>query len=187
MTHDSKNQSEKIDSYENLNHGDMQEILLLKCENSIRADEIVNLLNSHYIVARQHDETQYLITGTSGPVSGIAIYVFERDYEKALSIIHPALEERNNVKPFCPKCGSEEVSPIIRRHDYGTFIGLLCIFLLLIPSIYLGFADQLDIKSSALDYIALAMAIAAFILMFAGKHANANYKCKECGRKFNYR
>jgi len=36
-------------SSKNLSHDDMHEILLLKCKNSICADEIVDLLNAHNI------------------------------------------------------------------------------------------------------------------------------------------
>lgn len=36
----------------------MDERLLIKCENTIVADEVVELLHAHGIVSRQHDESQ---------------------------------------------------------------------------------------------------------------------------------
>lgn len=165
----------------------MQERLLLKCKNSIRADQIVDLLSAHNIVSRQHDESQDPRVGAYGAVTGIAIYVFEKDYEEALDIVNPVLKEMNNVSPFCPKCGSEDVTPIIRRYEYGTIVTLLCLFLILIPGIYIALPAELGLRSSVANNIAWVMATLGFILMFAIKNANANYKCEKCGKKFNHR
>lgn len=186
MTQDIKNQLGKIDSYENLNYKGMQERLLLKCENTICADEIVNLLNIHNIASRQHDESQDPRVGAYGALTGIAIYVFEKDYERAIDLVNPVFKEMNNVNPFCPKCGSEDVMPIIRRHDYGTIITLFCLFLILIPGIYIALPEELGLRSSAINSIALVMVVVGFILMFVIKYANTNYKCERCGKKFNH-
>ncbi len=175
-------------SSKNLSHDDMHEILLLKCKNSICADEIVDLLNAHNIALRQHDESQDPRAGAYGPVTGIAIYVFAKDYEKALGIINPTLKDMNNSSTFCPKCGSEDVMPIIRNHDYGTILSLLCLFLLLIPILYLlVFANEFGLKSPIGNIIALVMVSLGFVLMFALKYYNVNYKCEKCGKKFNHR
>lgn len=80
-------QLNKIGLHENATNRNMDEKLLLKCENSIRAYKIVNLLNKHNIALRQHDESQDPRVGAYGAVTGIAIYVFAKDYEKALSIV----------------------------------------------------------------------------------------------------
>ena len=82
-------QLNKIGLHENVTNRNMDEKLLLKCENSIRAYKIVNLLNKHNIALRQHDESQDPRVGAYGAVTGIAIYVFAKDYEKALSIVSP--------------------------------------------------------------------------------------------------
>lgn len=172
---------------ENMIYEDMHEILLLKCKNSICADEIVNLLNAHNIAFRQHDESQDPRAGAYGPVTGIAIYVFTKDYEKALDIINPVLKEMNNSSMFCPKCGSEDVTPIIRNHDYGTILSLLCLFLILIPVLYIALANEFGLKSSIGSIIALVMLSLGFVMMFAIKYYNVNYKCEKCGKKFNHR
>lgn len=174
-------------SSKNISHEDMHEILLLKCKNSICADEIVNLLNAHNITLRQHDESQDPRAGAYGAVTGIAIYVFAKDYEKALDIITPALKGMNNSSTFCPKCGSENVTPIIRNHNYGTLLTLLCLFLILIPGIYIALANEFGLKSPTGNNIALIMVSLGFVLMFAIKYYNVNYKCEKCGKKFNHR
>jgi len=171
----------------NISHEDMREILLLKCKNSICADEIVNLLNTHNIALRQHDESQDPRVGAYGAVTGIAIYVFAKDYEKALDIINPVLKDMNNSGTFCPKCGSEDVAPIIRNHNYGTILTLLCLFLILIPGIYMVLANKFGLKSPIGNSIALVMVSLGFVLMFAIKYYNVNYKCEKCGKKFNHR
>lgn len=61
----------------------MDERLLIKCENTIVADEVVELLHAHGIVSRQHDESQDPRIGAYGPLTGISIFVFERDNEQA--------------------------------------------------------------------------------------------------------
>ena len=43
-------------SYNNCNEPNMKEILLIKCDTTIYADEITNLLIENNIVSRQHDE-----------------------------------------------------------------------------------------------------------------------------------
>lgn len=174
-------------SSKNISHEDMHEILLLKCKNNICADEIVNLLNAHNIALRQHDESQDPRAGAYGAVTGIAIYVFAKDYEKALDIINPALKEKNNSSTFCPKCGSEDVTPIIRNHDYRTILTLLCLFLILIPGIYITWANKFGFRSPIGNNIALVMVSLGFVLMFAIKYYNVNYKCEKCGKKFNHR
>ena len=74
-------QLNKISLHENVTNRNMDEKLLLKCENSIRAYKIVSLLNEHNIALRQHDENQNPRAGAYGAVTGIAIYVFAKDYE----------------------------------------------------------------------------------------------------------
>ena len=54
----------------------MKERLLIKCDTTIYADEITNLLIENNIVSRQHDEGQDQNPGAYGAITGIAIYVF---------------------------------------------------------------------------------------------------------------
>lgn len=165
----------------------MQERLLLKCDNSIYADEITELLRTHQIVSRQHDETQDLQPGAYGAVTGIAIYVFEKDYAKAQEVVAPVLAERKNMFSFCPKCGSEEIEVIVRRHDYGTCLILTCLFLIFLPGLYICLPAELGLRSMVTDYIAGGMLVFGFVLMFAIRNIAANYQCRKCGKKFNRR
>lgn len=58
----------------------MKERELMKCDNTIFADEIVSKLNENGIEARVHDETQDTAVGAYGPIVGIAIFVSEQQY-----------------------------------------------------------------------------------------------------------
>ena len=55
-------------SYNNCNEPNMKEILLIKCDTTIYADEITNLLIENNIVSRQHDEGQDQRPGAYGVI-----------------------------------------------------------------------------------------------------------------------
>ena len=71
-------------SYNNCNEPNMKEILLIKCDTTIYADEITNLLIENNIVSRQHDEGQDQRPGAYGAITGIAIYVYEKIMKRLL-------------------------------------------------------------------------------------------------------
>ena len=120
-------------SFNSRNECNRRERLLIKCDTTIYADEITNLLIENNIVSRQHDEGQDQNPGAYGAITGIAIYVFEKDYEKAAEIINPIVDSRNKSHVWCPKCGSYNVAAIAVSNKYGTAIALLCIFFFLFP------------------------------------------------------
>lgn len=75
----------------------MEEKLLMKCENTIFADEIVGKLNENGIETRTHDETQDTAVGAYGPLVGIAIYVPAQQYDQALALVKPIVEARDKA------------------------------------------------------------------------------------------
>ena len=72
-------------------------------------------------------------------------------------------------------------------NKYGTAIALWCIFLVLIPGLYLVWANDLGIRSTIADYIALSMFILFLVVAFLGKISNANYICKDCNKRFHHK
>lgn len=171
---------------DNMNCDTMREVLLLRCENTIQADEIVAILDSNGIVSRLQDETPYPIVGAYASVSGISVYVFEKDYKSAIEIISPIVGERKKEHPMCPKCGSEDVNYIGRGRDFSTAIAVCSILFLLIPGLYVGISPDLGFRSPLADIIALVMVVVSIVLMFVFWIYNANYKCSRCGRRFRY-
>ena len=174
-------------SCNNCNEPNMKEILLIKCDTTIYADEITNLLIENNIVSRQHDEGQDQRPGAYGAITGIAIYVYEKDYEKAVEISNPIVNSRNISHVWCPKCGSYNVSAIYVSNKYGTAISLLCIFLVLIPGLYIVWANDFGLRSTIADYIVLSMFIFFHVIAFSGKISNANYMCKDCNKRFYHK
>lgn len=158
----------------------MDERLLIKCENTIVADEVVELLHAHGIVSRQHDESQDPRIGAYGPLTGISIFVFERDYEQAKTLVASVWKEKNAVRPFCPKCGSENTVPLVRRSVAGLIV--LSVLLVVVPAVYIGLPKGLGLRSGVADYVALFMAIMGIVLAFTIK--TYNYRCSDCGKKF---
>lgn len=78
----------------------MDERLLIKCDSSIYADNISSVLEANNITVRRHvDESTDRRTGTHGPDSGTALYVTDKDYEKALEIIAPIADRMHEAIP----------------------------------------------------------------------------------------
>ncbi len=163
----------------------MEERLLTKCENSISANNIINMLTANDIASRQHDEKQDQNFGAYGPTPGIAIYVYEKDYRKALEIITPVLEQNNENTIFCPRCGSENIAPISRKHDYGTILGSLCLFFFIAPAVYYAWTKGNSYPIG--NIIAWIMVAIGLVLLLISSFYSNNQKCSNCGKRFHHR
>lgn len=169
----------------NLSYRDGRERLLIKCDNPVYAYEITELLSSHGIASRQHDEGQDPCVGAYGAVTGIAIFVLEKDYLKAADAIRPVIQQKNESCPSCPECGSHEVGRIIRRHHYGTIATWLCLAFILIPAVYFAWPTELGLRSVLTDRIALMAVVLGIVILFTLGNINKEFECRECGHKFN--
>ena len=105
----------------------MNEQFLCRCISNIEANLVANVLDENSIEYRMHDETADQCNGAYGPNPGTAFYVSEQDYQKASVLVDPIIN-RPSVRytPFCPKCGSEDTTPI-SRFKYTTAIQLISI------------------------------------------------------------
>lgn len=163
----------------------MNEMLLCKCPSSIKAHNVVSILKNNNIVFRQHDETNNPRTGGYGPTPGIAIYVFEKDYEKALTLIEPIVNSSTeSTKPFCPKCGSEDTVHI-EKNKFITPLLILSTVLFIAPVVYFYFTKDLENKSIILNILAIVVFISSIVILILCDYKNVNYKCNDCGKKFN--
>ena len=79
------------------------------------------------------------------------------------------------------------ISAIYVSNKYGTAISLLCIFLVLIPGLYIVWANDFGLRSTIADYIVLSMFIFFLVIAFSGKISNANYMCKDCNKRFYHK
>ena len=161
----------------------MNEKLLCKCANSIIAHRVVSVLERENITFRQHDETNDPHTGTYGPISGIAIYVLEEDYEKALPLVEPLINSpAEPIRPFCPKCGNDDVGRL-EGSKYATPLLIFSIFLFIAPIAFLYFSKGTE--SQFMYYFCLATFITSIVIMLVCGRKDAAYKCNHCGKKFN--
>ena len=165
----------------------MDERLLIKCDSSIYADNISSVLEANNITVRRHDyESTDRRTGTHDPDSGTALYVTDKDYEKALEIIAPIADRMHEAIPFCPKCGSDNAIPIAPSR-YTTAVIIASVILGLGSGFYPWWSLQLGIQSGTGSIIAGVFLLLAIFMAMSTNYLNANYRCRKCGRKFNHR
>ena len=163
----------------------MNEKLLCKCTNITTVHNVVSILENDDIVFRRHDETTDTRTGAYGPMPGIAIYVFEKDYEKAYSLIEPIINSTaESAKPFCPKCGSEDIEHI-GRGKYVTHLYILSILFFLAGFGYLLASEEYNIKSVVMDWLSLVMIVLFVVSGIIAGRKSKNCKCKHCGKRFD--
>lgn len=163
----------------------MNEKLLCKCANNITAHNVVSILENDDIVFRQHDETKDPRTGAYGPTPGIAIYVFEKDYEKALVLIEPIVNpSAESIKPFCPKCDSENTVRI-EKNKFITPLLILSIILFITSVAYFYFTKDLENRPIIPNIFAIIAFTSSIAILIFCDRKNTNYKCNDCGKKFN--
>ena len=105
------------------------------------------------------------LTGTHGTDSGTALYVPDKDYEKALEIIAPIADRMHEAIPFCPKCGSDNVTPIAPSR-YTTAVIIASVILGLGSGFYPWWSLQLGIQSGTGSIIAgVFLLLAIFMAM----------------------
>ena len=156
------------------------EKILIKCDNTVFADEIQTALTDSGIASRQHEECY----DTASRQIGITIFVYSDDYDKASAVIAPIIEARNKVTPMCPKCGSEDVGYIPANSKHVNTVSILCIFCFLLPGIYVGLPKQMMIHNDILDIIAAVVAIIGVVMLVVISRKSKNYECRKCGKKF---
>lgn len=163
MTTKKTNDERQVNAEANQNEQELQEKLLMKCENTIFADEVAGALDAKGIASRQHDESQDATVGAYGAVTGIAIYVFEKDFEKARAVVEPIVKARNVEETQCKGCGSDEAKMVVQRKRYSTTISLVCLMMIVIPAIYVVLPVEFGLRSMVADIIAVIMAVIGFL------------------------
>ena len=156
------------------------EKILIKCDNTIFADEIKTALEENGIASRQHDDCCDSVRRQIG----ITIFVYAEDYDKACDVIAPIISERNKAKHMCPKCGSEDVRNITTGIKHGNALSIIAIFSFLLPGVYIGLPNEMMVHNDALDVIALLLFILGIVLLVMLSRKSKNYECRKCGKKF---
>ena len=159
----------------------MNEQFLCRCINNIEANMVANVLDENSIEYRMHDEKADQRNGAYGPNPGMVFYVSEQDYQKASILVNPIIN-RSSVRdnPFCPKCGSEDTVPI-SRFKYTTAIQLISIPMFIAPVVCIYYSKEWSI----ICWIAVVVFIFSIILVIISSEMSKNYKCNNCGKRFN--
>lgn len=153
--------------------------IVMKCENTIIADEVKMALEEAGIPCMAVDETITGAVGGYGPNPAIAIKVYKKDLEKAKEIVSQIQEERENViKIWCPRCGSEDVEPIEGGMKKSTYWKRVAILLLTLTLVW-GFFYQI----TPILTICLIVIITVLGLIYLPKNQHY-FHCKQCGKKF---
>lgn len=93
----------------------MKTIRLITCNDSFQAHLIQGALKNEGIDCMlQNDNTSGVLRGYITPISGVDLFVFENQYEEALSLL-----ERNQMigeqLKYCPHCYSDKIKFVLNK------------------------------------------------------------------------
>ena len=93
----------------------MRTVKLITCNESFQARLIKGALENEGIAVAIHNEnTSNVLRGMPVSITGIDLFVYEDDYEKAMSIL-----ENNQMIPerliYCPFCGSKNIKFVLKK------------------------------------------------------------------------
>lgn len=93
----------------------MRTVKLITCNESFQARLIKGALENEGIAVAIHNEnTSNVLRGMPVSITGIDLFVYEDNYEKAMSIL-----ENNQMIPerliYCPYCGSKNIKFVLKK------------------------------------------------------------------------
>lgn len=161
---------------------------IIKCDNTLIAEEIRDALLKENISCMIHDETMDTAAGAYGALPGIAIKVYEENEQKAKDIISHIMEERKKASIWCPKCGSENIEKTtthrINIHNWKLIIVQMAL-IWIIYFLLLFYINETKISQRWFHYIAVALVVLTIFNIYKllrGKKVNRH--CKDCGHHF---
>ena len=154
--------------------------LLVHCENSILADEYKTILEAKGILCYIQKEEVGIGAFTGGSQPQIAIFVEDEHYQEAIDLINGLTFEIYPNLPWCPKCGSKNVTYKVVKHKHSLKWKVLLFFI----SMVIAFCITLTISGKfIMVYIS---AIIPIMLLFSWYQSNKEnpYHCNQCGNDF---
>lgn len=101
----------------------MKTVRLITCDESFRARLIQGALENEGIASVLHNENMSnILRGYTSTISGVDIFVYEDDYERAMALL-----ERNQMIPeqlkYCPCCRSPHIKFVLKKsHGFRAFV-----------------------------------------------------------------
>ena len=93
----------------------MKTVRLITCDGAFQARLIQGALENEGIASVLHNEnTSNILRGFTPTISGVDIFVYEDDYERAMALL-----ERNQMIPeqlkYCPCCHSPHIKFVLKK------------------------------------------------------------------------
>lgn len=93
----------------------MKTVKLFTCDDAFQARVVQGALENEGIASVLHNEnTSAVLRGYVSEITGVDIFVYEEDYDKALDLL-----EQNQMIPeqlkYCPHCGSADIKFVLKK------------------------------------------------------------------------
>ena len=104
----------------------MKTVRLITCDGAFQARLIQGALENEGIASVLHNEnTSNILRGFTPTISGVDIFVYEDDYERAMALL-----ERNQMIPeqlkYCPCCHSPHIKFVLKKsHSFRAFMAAI--------------------------------------------------------------
>ncbi|WP_195630004.1 putative signal transducing protein [Bacteroides finegoldii] len=154
--------------------------LLVHCENSILADEYKANLEAKGILCYIQKEEVGIGAYTGGGQPQVAIFVEDERYQEAIELINGLKFERDSNLPWCPKCGSENVTYKVIKHKSGFMWWTL---LFLIPMV-IGFCISLTGLGEFIKVYVFAVIPVTLLFSWYKSNKEKPYHCNQCENDF---
>ena len=93
----------------------MKTIRLITCDDAVQAHIYQGALENEGIESILHNENcSTVLKGCLSNISGVDIFVFEDDYERAIRVLRKNQSFPDELK-YCPFCGSGEIKLKLRK------------------------------------------------------------------------
>lgn len=152
---------------------------IVSTPNIIEAEQIIALLDENGIDAQMLEDNGPYISA-SGDMNNYRIIVNDDDTPSAEKIVAD-YRSRNNADttlPWCPECGSEDVSETIIRHRFGS------IWLLLLAPVLV--AAWLFLPLPMIIRICFVVFAIAFVVQFFIPYKVHRLRCNKCNHVFKH-
>lgn len=161
--------------------------VVTKCDNPLLADEMKAALEREGIGCMVVEEVLSADGYGYGVMPGTAVKVLEKDYERACKVASGVEAQRMLETPWCPRCGSGDVTRFTLRRGRLTtrqrlrylLLSVACftVFLLLFNVVYRDFVKTIIMATAASCFTLLA---------YVRWHHwfKVNRHCEHCGYEF---
>ena len=145
----------------------MRTVKLITCNESFQARLIKGALENEGIAVAIHNEnTSSVLRGMPVSITGIDLFVYEDDYEKAMSI----LENNQMITErliYCPYCGSKNIKFALRKkHRLRAIVSMVRRSSVVVSFLFgaMVFREK-NLKSKAVD---LLLVLISMLFLYLG-------------------